>query len=236
MTPERKAEIHNAMEAAGGSATKAAVLLGIPTTRLYWMIHKNAELKARWAKPRDHQTKPPTEAVTVYRPLPAVAPSAEMEVADALSKADARLRKGLENIGLKDSRLDIALAAQELTRMQFNSCMELINGCIVMEFLNVQHDVSVIRSELKDATLHPAREAILRQDRAQLLEIMGRYFDRTNKGALTQAIIKSKQAEGKGRAGKPGFSPMVIAENVQINTDQRRPPKPNPSNSRELKP
>lgn len=214
-------QIHAAMEAAGGSASQAAELLGMERRKLYDFIHNNADLKARWGTSKEEVT-PPSEAVTLHRPALPLREEAE-EIAKAVEAEDAAMRKGLASIGVRGGALDMAVALQEFHSKHFGRAIEMLGGGISKQFLDLMSEVERISNTLNDPTavLEPEREMMLREDRSRLLDLMGKFFDKLNQAVVTQAKVRAIQnaKEGKGKPGKPGFSPLVAVHgnNVTIN-------------------
>ena len=76
-------------------------------------------------------------------------------------------------------------------------------------------DITEIRNELSSG-VDEDREKILREDKSGLIKHVLDAYDRANKAALTDAIVKQKMEERKGGVsrGKPGFTPIAA---IQIN-------------------
>ena len=77
-------------------------------------------------------------------------------------------------------------------------------------------DISQIRDELSSG-VDDDRERMLREDKSSMIKHVLEAYDRANKAALTDAVVKQKMEErkGGGSRGKPGFTPVAVA--VQIN-------------------
>ena len=221
MTDALKKTINAAMERTGGNIAHAALLAAIPLVKFKNHIFNCPSLRERWSGGKLETTPPNEEVAAVHRPvidLPPSAPAPSLEeVAAALDKEDQLVLQGLSSIGISGPKLDMVDALRKFHGRHFKTSLELIGGGITKEFIDIMSDVRSIRDELSHEGMELGREIMLRQDRATLLELMGKIYDRANKAALTQAMIKMKEGEGKNRAGKPGFSPMIKAKNVQVN-------------------
>lgn len=226
LTDDLVVKIHAAMQQAGGVATDAGKILGLPPKKIHQYIHDNADLRARWATSK-HNPVAPVEAETLSRP-PVRPLSNDMILAEKIKEEDNMVKGGLKNMGLSEEAVTLALSLQQFQRRHFARAVELIGGGITKAFLDAMMDVEKIRNQLDSGELAPEREFMLRTDRTNLLEIMGKFFDRANKASMTQAIIKHKlQNEGgNGKPAKPGFGTLVKATNVQIVQRSERPELP----------
>jgi transposase-like protein len=221
ITPDEKARIHAALEKTGGDYGAAAEIIGIERGQLSAIIHNNKDLKLRWTTPREFTT-PPSDAVTISRPvIPTAAPApalpSDEEIARAIEREDALVRKGMEAIGVTGPKLDTALALQKFHQKHFQRAIELLGGGITKQFIDLMSEVESINKELA-GVLTPQRELLLREDRSRLLDLMNKFYDRANQAVLTQAkveVLKKQAKEGAGggkKTGKPGFAPLVAVK------------------------
>lgn len=226
MNENQEKAINLAMEKTGGNASQAAILLDIPREKLYNLIHSHKRLKAVWAKSRTEEPVD-AEAVAIHRPVidlpkdPEPAHDDQKAIAAALEKEDALVRSGLTSIGVDGDKLELVQALAKWNGRHFRTSLELIGGGITKEFIEIMADLQSIREELNGGDpMDIARESMLRMDRAALIELMGKIYDRANRASLTRAMIKLKEKENAKSGGperKPGFSPMIKGENVQVN-------------------
>lgn len=213
MTDDQRREIHNAMQAAGGRKVQAAKLLGVEAARLHNAIHRDRELRARWTKPRKSSEAPPESALTIHRPNESCYLNPDTALAKAMAFEDRAVRENLASIGITGERLARVVALQKLQRHAYRSSLEIMGGGMTARFLDLQNSVEKLNGEIDrvvDQLENPsgnghsaeqvmalvAREELLRKDRAALIELEGKAFDRSSSAALKQAIIKNK-LEGK---------------------------------------
>lgn len=234
MTAELERQINAAMERTGGDVGQAACLLSMERSKLHNFIHNNKGLKLRWSTSKK-DTPPPSQAVAIHRPaVMPVLPDApdllsDQEIAKALAAEDAAVRRGLTAMGIKDEALMMAVACQQFQNKHFARAIEILGGGIVKQFLDNLVEIDGITARLHGSCAETAdldgrmqMEITLRQDRAALQAINSKLFEQINKASLTQAIIKAKLSGSKPgeRPAKPGFAPIIRAENVQINNHE----------------
>lgn len=225
MTPELETQINAAMQAAGGSITAAATLLGLPMPKVRNFIHNNAGLKAKWAKSNE-EVQAPSEAITLSRPMlpdqaevTDVIMAGDEEVARAVDKEDALVRKGLDAMGVKGSTLDMAMALQSFQRAHFTKAMDILGGGVTKQALDLMVEIEAISNTLNDptTTLEPARELMLREDRAKLLDLLGKFYDRASNAVLVQAKVRAMQKD-KDKPKKPkGFLAIQAQPGSTVN-------------------
>lgn len=217
ITENLTAAIHAAMDQTGGKGSEAARLLGLEPETLFNFIHNNKDLKTRWATSRT-AVKPPIEAETISRAVIKV--DGNRTMAEAMDQEDRMVRAGFESMGLKPGVVNLAMSLQAFQKKHFTRAIEVIGGGITKCFLDLMAEVEKINKELENPDLKPWREQMLRTDRAALLENMGRTYDRAQKAAMTQAIIKHKLEGDQGgteKPRKPAFGPLIKGNNVQVN-------------------
>lgn len=243
ISPELKSKIDSAIRETG-SMRRAAELLGLTYGGLRGMVHKDPELRARYTKPNKGKKGAAKEAARLDEPVSAdlvelgreqdIKPVGgevlitDKRVSEALAREDANLSEGLEAIGLSPSAVKSAQALQEFHGTHFTKAIEIIGGGMTKTFVEIMAEVNHLNARLEEGGLTLEEEQMLRQDRSRLLEIQGRTYDRAQKAAMTQAVIKhklSETSEGGAKRGKPGFSPIVNAikieaENVKVTPDE----------------
>ncbi len=224
ITDQLRADIHAAMEKTGGNGQEAAALLGMTKTQLWNHIHRDPTLKANWTKKGMVATE--TESELIHRPaLPLNVTPEEwitaQEVSDALAKEDLAFRTGLDAIGVTGERLKLVVALQQFHGRHYTRALDLIGGGITKLFTDLMVEVDKINKALESGALEPEREMLLRKDRADLIEAMGKTYDRASKAVFTQAVIKHKlQNKKESRKPKgylnieahPGSKVQVVAE------------------------
>jgi hypothetical protein len=227
ITVEQEAAIHAAMERTGGKQSEAAVLLAVPRKALADIIRNNTNLKTRWVTPKEG-VEPTTEAVAIHRPALPTPPTegavicSEREIAAAIEAEDNALKKGLDAVGLSTKTRDFAVALQKLHNKHYTKAIDMLGGGITKGFLDIMVEVEALTAKLNDTAYPPTieQEMLWREDRAKLLDVMSKFYDRALQADQIKAKIehlKSLAKNGNRPAGKPGFSPLVA---VQVNGGQ----------------
>jgi len=177
---------HLALEESGGKQSIAAAKLGIPLDTLILRVKRNKALNARWGSGKKVPV-PPTEAVTINRP---VIPPADVATAEALGRENAAVRD-LEGMGLTDAGLKLALVCQNFHRRFFRNALEGMSGGVYRQFMRVMEEIDKIdqRLDTTDMPLPLPEEIMLREDRSRLLVIMGQFKDKVDKSVLIQAQV-----------------------------------------------
>lgn len=213
-TEEVERVTHLAMEQAGGKSSVAAKLLGLTSNQITDRIRGNKNLNSRWGKTKK-DPQAPGEAVTIHRTPPAddgdIVLQTEQEIAEALKKEDAAVKRGLDNMGLPEKVQKLGLALRAFQGQHFKSSLQMVGGGITMQFLSVMAEIQAIDERLAvrfggDFPLTYQEEIMLREDRSRLLIVMSQFSDRVNKAALTQAKIyqmMKKEDNKPGQNGKP---------------------------------
>lgn len=219
ITAERETQIHAAMEQAGGVASEAARLLGIPSRDLNTILWNNKTLRLRWTS-AGKEEQAPTEAVTIHRPTIPVLKEDE-EVADAMTQEDKLVKSGLEAIGLKPKALNVAMALQKYHNKHFAKSLEMIGGGITKQFIDLMMEVDELTTKINSGTVSEAKEMILREDRAKLLDLMSKFYDRANQAAITQAKIEAiRNAKRNPQTQKPrGFLAIQAQSGSTVNVN-----------------
>jgi hypothetical protein len=226
MEADRIAEIHAALEFAQGDLNAAAKVLNITRGELGAAIRNSVDLTARWGNKRKVLTAPPNaHAVAIHRSAPPAPPSDDEEVAVALAKEDAALRKGLDAIGVRGDALDLAVNLQKFYRGHFKSTQEMIGGGITKLYFDLMAEFRKLTAMLEEPGLPLGLQESLRQDRRFIIEAMGRTHDRVNKAAYTTAIIKHKLNDK--RESKPGrfLAIGISGQNVNVTTSEKEAPE-----------
>ena len=216
-----KKRLHEALEKVEGNQCEAAKIMGVSQATVRQVMARDAGLSGRWLNKR-----PVTQ--TMHR---AVQP---MSDAEAIEKENKLMAKGLDQMGITGHSKAEAMAFLEFGQHSLGSVRQLIGGGVVKLFSDLMVDISEIRHQL-GAGVDEEREKILREDKSNMIKHVLEAYDRANKAALTDAIVKQKMEERKGgRArGKPGFAPVAA---IQINepkevkvstTEQDQNTKPN---------
>jgi len=197
-----KKRLHEALEKVEGNQSKAADIMGVSQATLRQVMARDAGLSGRWLSKR-----PNTQ--TMHR---AVQPMSDPE---AIEKENALMAKGLDGMGINGQSKAEAMAFLEFGQHSLGSVRQLIGGGVVKLFSDLMGDISQIRGEL-EAGVDDERERILREDKSAMIKHVLEAYDRANKAALTDAIVKQKMEErkGSGSRGKPGFTPVAA---IQIN-------------------
>jgi len=222
------ATIHAAMETASGNLGVAAKSLGMTTLKLKDLILADDGLKQRWRISGLRGSGSPGEHSVIHRP-PAppmvdgksVSSEEAQKIAKALEEEDAAVRSGLLKMGVSGTGLEMVLAMQQVQRKHFARCIEMVGGGITKQAIDIMLEVEKINNRLSDSAVPLDEQAMLREDRRGLLDILGKYKDKVDKSALIQAMVKKVEADVKGggkgsRHGKPGFGVLVQGERVEI--------------------
>tara|TARA_R100000808_G_scaffold1976_1_gene8385 strand:+ start:3288 stop:3983 length:696 start_codon:yes stop_codon:yes gene_type:complete len=218
----------------GGTQKNAAALLGMNQRSLQSRIRKDPLLRSRWIKERSRYSKvrelpPHEESPDLGRTSPpinkidgeVIAP--DLGLAEAMAREDANLKYGLEAIGLSKDAQETAISLQKFHNKHFTKAIEIIGGGMTKTFVELMAEVEQINERLASGGLTLEEEQMLRQDRSRLLEAQGRTYDRAQKAAMTQAVIKHRLADAAGdknaQRGKPGFQPIVNAIKIEADGD-----------------
>lgn len=215
-------QVHSAMEAAGGDAVEAAKALNIAPIKLYNILHKTPELRARWTRSKENLNPVDQAAAAINRPVDPV-PVNDVE---ALNAAAVNLRKGFEAVGLKGEALEQAVIIQQFARKNVRELMGFMAGSIAKQFADIEVEIDAINQrlagkELVDGDWVPAKgimttetEAMLRKDRQGLYDLRIKSYDRATRAQVAMAMAQAKLnggSKGKGGATAPGFGPLIKA-------------------------
>lgn len=216
---ELEAKIHEAMEAAHGNSTVAAAMLGVDKEDLWNAIKNFPSLRERWFTNEKRGGLPGSPEI-IHRPL-----ESDKALARAIAKEDRMVAAGLKDMGLSDEASKLAMALQKFQGQHYKRALEMLGGGITKQFLDVMVEIQAITHRLSNEIgLSPQQEAMLREDRSRLLAVMNAFYDRANKAALTQAVIKNKLGAGKGGSkAKPGFTPLVMKVEGDVHVTEPKP-------------
>ena len=197
-----KKRLHEALEKVEGNQTKAAKIMGVSQATLRQIMTRDTGLSGRWLSQR-----PVTQ--TMHR---AVQP---MSDAEAIEKENLMMAKGLDKMGITGQSKAEAMAFLGFGQRSLGSVRHLIGGGVVKLFSDLMGDIAEIRDQLSSG-VDEEREKILREDKSNMVKHVLEAYDRANKAALTDALVKQKMEErkGGGSRGKPGFAPVAA---IQIN-------------------
>ena len=197
-----KKRLHEALDKVDGNQSKAAKIMGVSQATLRQVMTRDAGLSNKWLTERP-------VSQTMHR---AVQPVSD---AEAIVRENKLLAEGLEKMGINGSSKAEAMAFLEFGQQSLGHVRQLIGGGVVKLFSDLMGDITEIRHQL-DAGVDEEREKLLREDKSNLITHALETYDRANKAALTDAIVKQKMEErkGGGSRGKPGFTPVAA---IQIN-------------------
>jgi hypothetical protein len=226
MTREQLKRVHMALEQHGGKISPAATLLGISPDSLKRIIRDEPELRSYL---KDAQ--PPEEAETLARPaVPAITAKDEALVR-AVRAADSQLRDSFEATGIKGESLEQAMAFRQLGQLHFSGIREFVGGGVAKLFADLMADIKDTRKEIEKTSLDdPELQKVLREDRSRLVKMALDTYDRVRQATTDAAMIEAKKQEMKqaGKKGKPGFTPLGVAMNVNGNVTVQEAPAPKP--------
>ena len=199
---EWKKRLHEALDKVGGNRAKAAEIMGVSVGTIRQVMSRDTGLSGRWLNRRANNQ-------TMHR---AVQPMTDV---DAIGEENLLMAKGLEAMGITGHSKAEAIAFLDFGQQSLGSVRQLIGGGVVKLFSDLMGDISKIRNELSSGA-DDDRERILREDKSNLIKHVLEAYDRANRAALTDAIVKQKMEERKGGLvrGKPGFTPIAA---IQIN-------------------
>jgi len=199
-----KKRLHEALEKVEGNQNQAAKIMGVSQSTVRQVMVRDTGLSGRWLSKR-----PNTQ--TMHR---AVQP---MSDAEAIEKENALMAQGLESMGITGQSKAEAMAFMGFGKNSLGSVRQLIGGGVVKLFSDLMGDISQIRDELSSG-VDDDRERMLREDKSSMIKHVLEAYDRANKAALTDAVVKQKMEErkGGGSRGKPGFTPVAVTA-IQIN-------------------
>lgn len=218
LTAEEELKIHTALEMTSGDVALASEILEVDNKWLHNIIAANKNLALKW-KGGKEEVSAPTEAITISRPVIQEPPAdvvllGDREIAKSLSDEDAAVRKGLEAMGVKGEMLNLSTAFRDFSRKHFSSAFEVVSGGVTRQYMDVVAEIIRITNLLntpKDEDEKPdindaAREMMLREDRAKLLDFSVKLYDRTLKAVLIASKIRAmKQGKEKGDEAPKGF-------------------------------
>ena len=132
----------------------------------------------------------------------------DVSIAEAIQREEARLKEGVEQLGLSERAKSLALSCQRFQRNNFNSVLQITSGGITKAFLetleeveNINHRLANISESRPPPEQLVAYESLLREDRARLLDFIHKAAVKVDQSILTQAKIQKML--GSGGAGGP---------------------------------
>ena len=197
-----KKRLHKALEETKGNQSKAAKIMEVSQPALRQVIAGDPSLKGRWIKGKVNNQ-------TMHRK------AQPMSDAAALVKENKQMAQGLEAMGITGAARVESMAFLGFGQASLGSVRQLIGGGVVKLFSDLMADIGQIRGELADGC-SDERDKTLREDKSCLVKHVLDAYDRANKAAMADAIIKQKLEERKSgpRSATPAFSPITA---IQIN-------------------
>lgn len=200
---------------ANGDIDGASLILGIDAATITRYIKADPALRARWM-PENHAALPPSAIIT--RP-----DDIGIQEADALAREEEKLQRGLGALKLTNRGQELAMACQNFQRANFGAVIQIVGGGITMSFIQVLEEIEKINKKLDKTDDVPAEmrypvEMMLRQDRAELYNVLHKFGTKVDQTILVQAKIQHLGSKNNGSPGsrKPGFSEMKRAEAVTV--------------------
>jgi|TARA_R110002051_G_scaffold293254_2_gene358290 predicted transcriptional regulator len=211
--------LHKALEEADGNQSEAAKVMGVSQSTVRQVMVRDAALKGRWLDKGAGN-------IMHRKPQP-------MSDVVAIQKENQVMAKGLESMGITGHSKAEAMAFLDFGRSSLGVARQLIGGGVVKLFSDLMGDIAQIREEISGG-VNDEREKTLREDKSSLIRHVLEAYDRANKAALTEAVVKQKMEErkGGGSRGKPGFSPVTAIQinepkEVNVTAKERSDSKPN---------
>lgn len=232
MTLEEKVRIDEALNQVNGDITQAAILMEMERKRLKDKIYNNADLRRKWTKHGRKEETPRTDPA-IFRDVRQIPETTDIPIGcdqenqlallAEVERENAALKKGLEEIGVTPDAMAEALVLQKFQRRFYSSSIELIGGGITKTFIEMRSMLKELTEEISAGVEDPEREKMLRDDRARIMELLGRTFDRAQKAALTQAIIRYKLNKKREVEKPKGFLSIDAKPGSQVNIGITRP-------------
>ena len=196
-----KKRLHETLEETKGNQSKAAKIMGVSQPTLRQVIAGDPSLKVRWVDGKVNNQ-------TMHRK------AQPMSDVVALQKENKLMAQGLEAMGITGVAKAESMAFLGFGQASLGSVRQLIGGGVVKLFIDLMADIGQIRGELADGC-SDGRDKTLREDKSCLVKHVLDAYDRANKAAMADAIIKQKLEERKrGPRSAPAFSPITA---IQIN-------------------
>lgn len=205
-------KVHTILEACNGNLKDAATILNLRDEQMKGIIEDHPELKSYLPGAR-----PINKAEAISRP-PLVTPvtQEELEIADAMRKAELEMENSLAAIGCKPNAVKQAMAFQKFGVLHFKGMRHMIGGGIAKLYTDLFVEREVLIEEIKAVGGGDnERERILREDLSRLNDHIIKVYDRALEAWRIQAKIDAAKAEAKEKASKlkhqvgPAFSPLA---------------------------
>ena len=126
-------QANQALRDAGGNFHAAAAALGIETVTLHDVVERDPALTKRWKEP----PKAPPPSSIMHR-------ADDVSIAEAIQREEARLKEGVDQLGLSERAKSLALACQRFQRNNFNSVLQITSGGITKAFLEALEEIENI--------------------------------------------------------------------------------------------
>jgi hypothetical protein len=224
MTIEYSRRVHQVLETCGGKTDAAAIVLRIPEKDLLAIIEDHPELKSY-----QDGVEPPDDTEAISREPLALSPvtGKELEVAEAMRRAEASLRDGLSSIGVKPGALNQVVAFHQFGALHFKSMRHLIGGGIVKLYTDLFTDREDILGEIKRVSGGDNdRERLLREDLGRVNDAIIKVYDRCLAAWQIQAKLDAAKAAakeaGKKKGGPPGFAPLAMKVNGNVTIEEKK--------------
>jgi len=205
-------KVNQALVDAEGNFLTASVTLGLPNDQaLRKYVNEHPELQARWTD----KPNPPSDILAPKRD--------DLAIAEAVERENAKLKEGVETLGLSDRAKSLALSCQRFQRQNYSAVQQMTNGGITVAFLEALAELEGLTKKLDDMSevkeeQRLAQESIWREAQAHLRDFIFKAATKVDQGILIQAKIQKMFGENNGGApqnSKPGFSPLKKANATQ---------------------
>lgn len=225
VTEQQKSALDRALETTNGDIAEACALIGITSEEGRDIITSCRVLEEKWRTPRKGLVAPTQLAADLRQQTHYEVDANAGKLVDEAA-IHAAMQSDLGKMQLTKGEVNLALSFRDFTNNHFSRMMQVMGGGLTRRFMRLEKEIDKIDLELDgldlDKPQDAMREVTLRHDRAALIELQQKAFDRVNKAALTQATIRQKEAATKNNpsgtpAGKPAFGskPRLTQVNVQ---------------------
>lgn len=229
LTVEEKARIHAAMELCAGDTPAAAETLGMTLDKLKDTLRWCPELKERWCEKRtvvpfntDADTLSPK--IIEIPDADKVFTGEERKLVQAVESENAKLQKGIFNLGLTKKEAEMAAEMSQFQRNHFKESVEVVGAGMTrvgiklqMEVDKVQERLAVVRDALEQygLVMDESRQGWVDEENKlmtqlyQLSQEIRKVAEVHYKGAYMSAMlrVKAQQQAGDVRSRKPGYQP-----------------------------
>lgn len=236
--------LDDALTAARGDFKLAASMVGMTVGQLNRTIRKNEVLFLKWIRTEpgskyEPEVQLPTDLDVVKRdvwatppPTPSPAEKATMSLRDRIfagmmTEEEAKLKAGLETMGLNEKEQELAMSLQAFHGSQFRSSMEIIGAGVTRMAIKYQTllegsmaRLDYVRSQLgpeqKNREQWVIEERNLMRDCVAIGDQLKKIMEVAHRGAMMMALIRYRMGASAKRPllGRPGFSPILDAAPV----------------------